>query len=217
MTPHEANYIPHNLHPQMHQRDFFCADRCKLVQSRFGRNLNCHNHTQTKVVVSFENTSQVEHCEQHRAHHRYWCAVAILATSFPASSARSSRRAARARTAAPLLARSAARSARSIPFSVSELSGGASCMGTYGRMNFRGRKQPEHLIGKTNNCSVPVFRMSPERFGRAKPPRMLLRRPAALSGRLNSILRGSAIGAATLSRPSFQKFSSATRCGMSAS
>ncbi len=268
MTPHEANHIPHDLHPQMRQPDFFCADTCKLVQSRFRRNQNRRGDAQAKVDVSFENTSQMEHCAHHPTHNRYSRAVANLAKHSAEHDSRDSDQDhnqqaperyppmislhvlvhcvpvtfffgihAPLRSGLPasshyLPGRAIAgcvRNIRTLRSSISScgdmidsssvvvLSGGVPCMGTYGRMNFRGGKQPEHLIGKTNNCSAPVFPMSRERFGRRKQRRTSQPRLAARSARQSFTLLGSANGAVTLSRPLFQKFSSVTRCGMSGS
>lgn len=222
MTPRgKANHIPHTDHPSF----LFGAGQCRVVQSRFRRNVNRRGDAQTKVAVSFENISQVEHCapRETQEHPSRICTRPIQFASLNPDSARRSPAIAAARAAVSTqrrrLASVSARSRTSSSISpfLCSVVGAFGCTEPYGRMNFRGGKPSEHLIGRTNNCSVRALLMSRVRCGLPKLRRTSRLRQAAASGRPNSISLASANGLAMRSLQLFPKFSSVTRCGMFAS
>lgn len=97
------------------------------------------------------------------------------------------------------------------------MSGGVPCTEHCRSAESAREKQSEQTFGPTNNCSVPFFPMSRERFGRARQRRTSPLLRAAPNAPQNFISQVSAIGQAMRSPRSSAKSSSVTACGTSRS
>lgn len=93
---------------------------------------------------------------------------------------------------------------------------GVASWGQYQRFRVRSKSKPNERLSKpTNKRSWPsdrCFLQSPERFGRSRQRRILRHAPIVRCVPLNSTSAVNAIGPATQSPPSFQKFSDVTPC-----
>lgn len=95
--------------------------------------------------------------------------------------------------------------------------GGVSCTADYVFPFWNQSKSGEHLFSRTNNCSVALFPMSPERFGRARRLLTSLLSLAVRSARPSSISPANENGQVMRSRRSSLKSCPVTKCGTSRS